>query len=465
VTITDQSVAASSVAVNTDVTPAAPSGLLAGDLVLIFAAIRNSGAGAPVAPAGWSIIEAIDNIAVFGRQWQNADVMPAVTFTGGVAGADTYARAMKVRGASPGMLDGTTSTLSNSSAQNIAYPALDVPRDDCLLVMALWKQDDATSLGTPPGWTANGHTNMTTGDDMLCGWFSQIQTTEADIAASTVTVTGGATAVSRAIMLAVPPAPVVSVVPQDTYPPRVLVSVTGLDGEVIFVYRVVAGVRTEIRGGFGVAADPAFLALDAELPFGVPVHYVVTVNGTEYSTVSATYDLPDGPQQSKPAFSDAITGQAAEAIIMSWPDKDYGRDSAVLRLASGANAVVQGPVGQFTSTLTLVTETLSSRNNLETLLHNATGGTIQVRQGGAYSGVDCYLNVLSFKLSRFSQDGTDERRIFVMEVAEVERWAYGLLTRGYTYADLDALYPAGTTYADLAADYATYLDLAVADLS
>lgn len=252
---------------------------------------------------------------------------------------------------------------------------------------------------------------------------------------------------------------------QDVYPPRVLVSVTGLaGGEAVNISRVVTAQRTTVRAGEGIASGTAYLALDAELPFGVPVSYVATVDGVEYTTSSATHDLPDGATLSKPAFTDAINGLTAEAVIVSWPDKEYTRDSAVLQLADGYNAVIQGPIGQYASTLTLFTETTSARGNLEALVAGAAAGTIQIRQGGAYSGVDSYINVLSFRVQRFSQDGTDERRLFVLEVVEVAAWPVGLTAQGYTYADLEALYDS-LTYTDLASDYATYLDLAQADLS
>lgn len=460
--ITDLTVAAASTAVNASVTPAAPSGLQPDDNVYIFAAIRNAGAGAPVEPAGWVTVTALDNIAVFARRWQTGDTMPLITFTGGVANADTYARALKLRGASSGLTDAAANEQSNASAQNIAWPVLDVPRDGSAVIMAAWKQDDATSLGTPVGWTANGHTNMTTGDDMLAAWFTQIQTTEADIAASSITVTGGVAAISKVLMIGIPPAATIIAVEQDVHPPRVLVTVGGLDGEQVDVYRSVLGERTLLRGGSSEADDPNFLVLDAELPFGVPVSYVAVVDGAEYSTTATTYDLPDGPYMSRPAFTDAVTGQAATAVIVSWPDKEYGRDAAVMRLAGGRNAVVSGPLGQFTSTLTLHLETLSERNNLDALLKAATSGTIQIRQGGAYSGVDCYVSVLSHRVQRFSQDGTDERRTYVLEVAEVNPWPESLLTRGWTYADLEDAF-SGQTYVDLDTSFSTYLLLASAD--
>jgi hypothetical protein len=461
VTISDLTVAAAATGNNASVAPAEPSGLVEGDLVLIFAAIRNSGTGSPNTPSGWTRIGGINNAAVFGRYWQTGDTMPTVTFTGGVANADTYARAMKWRGVATSLDDVTLTTQANASAANIAYPALDVPRDDCALVMMLWKQDDATSLGTPAGWTAQGHTNMTTGDDMLGAWFTQLQTAETDIGASSVTVTGGVSAISNAMMLALKPAAAISVDEQDVYPPRVLVTVTGLAvDDLVEVYREVGGVRTLLRGGSDTATDTSFLVLDAELPFGVPVSYVALVEASEYSTAATTYTLPGG----KVALTDAITGLAVEAVVMAWPEKRYDRDASVFRLAGGSTAVASGPMGQFTATLDVFTETNSSRANLQDLLSGATSGVIQLRQSGGYEDFDCYVAVLSHIVRRWSQDGSDARRIFTLEVAEVEAWQSDLVARGYTYADLTAVYDA-LTYSDLAGDHATYLALAQAELT
>jgi len=118
----------------------------------------------------------------------------------------------------------------------------------------------------------------------------------------------------------------------------------------------------------------------------------------------------------------------------------------------------------FSSDVELLTETDSSRRTVAALMAGATEGTIQVRQGGGYDGVDCYLAVLADSERRFSQDGSDQRRLWTLRVAEVEGWAPYLEARGYTLADLDAAYT-GLTLDDIETDYATLLAIAEADLS
>lgn len=449
--------------VNASVTPGSITGLQVDDLVLIFASIRNSGAGVPSTPTGWTRITGINNIAVFGRFWQTGDTLPAISFTGGVANADTMAQAAAFRGvAKDALVSNVLGTQANASAANIAYPALDVPAPNYTVVLAPWKQDDATAYSTPSGFTALTLASTTTGDDASQRLYYNIQTTEADLTSGSITVTGGASAISAVALLALKTKATFTATLQDEYPPRVLLTASGLTpGDSVSFYRVVAGDRTLVREADSITVtDPAMLRVDAELPFGVPVSYVAVVNSTaEYTTSAVTYDLPGG----KVAVSDAITGEAAETIIISWPELSRETVSSLFR-AGNRNIVVTDGLGQPTSTIELFVESDSSSANLRDLLENATSGIIQVRQPGGYTDIDSYQAVLGYRQKRFSQDGTDERRIYEIDVAEVDGWAPALEARGYTYADLEARY-AGLTYADLAGDYATYLDLAQADLS
>lgn len=249
---------------------------------------------------------------------------------------------------------------------------------------------------------------------------------------------------------------------QDVFPPRVLVSVTGLTaGDDVSVYRVVSSARTAVRAGSTTdAPGAAWLTLDAELPFGVPVSYLAIVNGVEYSTAADTYDLPGG----KVVVTDAITGQAAEVVIGAWPEKDHARPSTEF-VVGGRNVVVAGSVAGFRGEVEFLVQTVSSMENLVQVLRTATQGIVQIRQAGPYADVDCYVSVLGFRRRRFSQDGSDEKRLVVVDVLEVEAWAPALEARGFTYADLEDAYTPGGTYADLAGDFATYLDLALAEFS
>lgn len=250
------------------------------------------------------------------------------------------------------------------------------------------------------------------------------------------------------------------VTPQDVWPGRVLITVTGLTvGQYFTVYRVVGAEKTPLRGAdLTQATDTSMLVTDAELPFGTPYRYRLEVDGGSVLTGPVeNYELVGG----KVALTDAITGQAAEVVVTAWPSLTRERQSSRF-VVNGRNVVVSGPLTAAQSDLELFTETASARDNLLSLLANATAGTVQIRSPGGYTGVDAYLAVLSVEEKRYSQDGTDDRRLWGLSVVETDPWAPGYRARGTTLQDIADAYT-GLTLADLDADFATLLDLAQED--
>lgn len=192
---------------NANVTPGIPASVATGNLLLCFAAIRNSGTGVPNTPAGYTrlaVFGSSDNCQLFAKiATSGAEAAPTVSFTGGVAGADTSAQMIRLAGkwhsASNILLDSNTQL--NASAQNINYPGLMVPMaDDCIILVLGWKQDDWTSV-TGPG-TEIGEPDTTTGDDQGIAWYYTIQTTATAFGTGALAVTGGAAAISRSATLA-----------------------------------------------------------------------------------------------------------------------------------------------------------------------------------------------------------------------------------------------------------------------
>jgi len=197
---------------NASVVPAHPAGLVVGDLKVTFASIRNSGTGMVNTPAGWTVMHQFGqtggvqrNGVLLGRIHQSGDVAPTVTFANGVLNADTIAQMAAWRRAA--LTPAASVDMLNGSTQNIAYPALTIPKDDLLVIVAGWKQDDWTSVATLAGFTEIGEPVATAGDDAGQVWDYQIQTTKADIVAGSFVVTGGAAGISRAITMAVEHAP------------------------------------------------------------------------------------------------------------------------------------------------------------------------------------------------------------------------------------------------------------------
>lgn len=464
-TITLVGTGTAATAVNASVTPGLPTGTAVGDLVLIHASTRS---GTVNVPAGWASVYAVPaNEALLGKFWTSTDTMPTVTFTGSVAGDDTIAQSAAFRGVAPEVLTGaggSTATLSNASAQNIAYPGSTITQANRLVLMWAWKQDDATSIATPAGWTSLGFTSPTVGNDATNQWYYQVQTTATTIVAGSLVVTGGAAAISRGAVTQMRVASQLTATLTSTvYPPRVVLAASQLDtGQFYTISRIVAGVRTPVRGANGfVARSSALVVVDAELPFGAPVTYALTSsNGLDDAVVGpTTYALPGG----KVAITDATQGSAAETVVLAWDPKTYDTQNSVF-VVDGKNLVVTSGLGQYTSSVQLYTETTAGNDALAAVLATASGGIVQVRQAGGYDGVDAYWNVLSASQARFSQDGSDQRRVWTLNVAEVDGWSGNLAARGFTYADLDAAY-LGLTYAQWKLDYPTYLAAAQGDYS
>lgn len=196
---------------NASVTPGLPAGMTVntGQLMLLFAAIRNSGTGTVNTPTGWTSLQAFGNMAVFGRYYRTGDAAPTVSFTGGVAGADTSAVIVAFSGLSMGVASGKLETPAfvtqlNASAQNIVYPLMRIPGDRSGVgFIFAWKQDDNSAATTPSGFTAMFNQAPTTGDDH--SMVGRYDLTAANVSAGTVTMTGGAAAISRVMLFALRP--------------------------------------------------------------------------------------------------------------------------------------------------------------------------------------------------------------------------------------------------------------------
>lgn len=186
---------------NSSLVATMPLGLQDQDIVLILASIRNSGTGTPNAPAGWTTIMSASNVRMFGKVVTGAEVAPTVTFSGGVANADTLAQTAAFRNTS--LTQGNTAQLLNSSAQNVARPSMVVPANNMVVLTWVWKQDDWTSVNLAWATPIQGNgVSSTAGDDAAQAWGYSVQTTATNVLNSAATVTGGASAVSRGGSLA-----------------------------------------------------------------------------------------------------------------------------------------------------------------------------------------------------------------------------------------------------------------------
>lgn len=188
---------------NASVTPSMPAGVQQGDLLLVFAAIRSSGTGTVNTPSGYSALVTFGNVKLLGKIHTGTESAPTVTFAGGASGDTTSAHMAAFRYAQLAVVASATSL--NGSAQNITVPGLPgVDRNNLLLLWLGWKQDDWTSVATLSGGFATeiGEPSSTTGNDQGLVWDYFVQTTVGEPGATSFVVTGGASAISRGIALA-----------------------------------------------------------------------------------------------------------------------------------------------------------------------------------------------------------------------------------------------------------------------
>lgn len=185
---------------NASVVPGLPAGLASGDRMYMLAAIRNSPAGIPSTPAGWTLLVDGTNMRLFGKIAGGSESAPTVSFTGGVANADTTAQIAAFRGTE---LNPTYSAQQlNASAQDITTPSIVFPTGESLFDSVLlyfgWKQDDWTSVDTLANSVEIGEPDTVTGDDQGIVWDYRITAFSfTALATRTFTVTGGVSAISR----------------------------------------------------------------------------------------------------------------------------------------------------------------------------------------------------------------------------------------------------------------------------
>jgi hypothetical protein len=185
------------------VVPGLPASMAAGDLMILFAAARNTGLGTP--PAGWSTVNIPNaDFSLLVKVHSGSESAPTVAFVSGGAGNTCSAQITAFRGAFsiPGTVVRAVGQ-ENVSAQNVAYPAMRVPKEhtNCLILYLGRKRDDWTGV-TSPG-TEISEPSSTLGNDQGLVWAYQIQTTPTDIAAGSFTVSGGAAATSDGAVVAI----------------------------------------------------------------------------------------------------------------------------------------------------------------------------------------------------------------------------------------------------------------------
>lgn len=187
---------------NATLTPNIHASAAKGDLILVLAAIRDTAATVDT-PTDYTVLADLDNVCLFGKIHDGAESSPSITFTGGGAGDTTSAQTATFRGFQLEALSVVSQT--NASAQNIAFGAFAPTRANLLVLWFGQKADDWTSAGGLfAGVTEIAEASTTTGDDQALVWNHIIQTSPVEYVSGSWTITGGASAVSKSCVLALP---------------------------------------------------------------------------------------------------------------------------------------------------------------------------------------------------------------------------------------------------------------------
>jgi hypothetical protein len=194
---------------NAGVTPGLPAGVAVGDVVFIFASIRNSGTGTVILPTSWTSLATFGNCRLMARVYDGIWTMPVVGFLNGVANADTIAQSCAFRNVS--LSDILSVSTLNGSAQNVSAlgaAGSGLADKDTLTLCLGWKQDDWTSVDAQPNTLGTRLIELqeavaTAGDDAAQVWNYAIRGLDGSGGAPAITwtVTGGAAAISRVLVM------------------------------------------------------------------------------------------------------------------------------------------------------------------------------------------------------------------------------------------------------------------------
>jgi hypothetical protein len=250
----------------------------------------------------------------------------------------------------------------------------------------------------------------------------------------------------------------ISVSAQSVFPPRNLVSATGLTGDDIVtttLYRQVGTSLTAVRAasGIDVTGQSSLLRVDAEQPFGISLTYAAVLTdlyGQQWTISSGSITST----VTSDVISDAIRGVGA-AVKIEAP-LGWKRDRDATQFNINGRIVVQGrPRSAPSATITVRTETDDDGDALNELLDNATEGSILLRKQTSLSRLDGTYALID---DQEDPNWYDEFRWFQLNVVKSDDWPDVMEASGFTLQDIADNF---STLQDVAAFFTTNL-LAIA---
>ncbi|MGW0131887.1 hypothetical protein [Streptomyces sp. NPDC003299] len=455
------------------VTPSLPSGFAAGQLAILQVVSGHPSDSIPSTPSGWTLAGTFSGgggtfasaagprrLTYFVRELVAGDRAPTTSIpsgaTGSVIGAYVYTLA---RSAGTGWRWAFTAgqDTTNDTPFSAACGSAVTFRPGDFIVLG-WGLANSVSGPGSPGVTATGitfdvvstHANaaIASGFGARNAWRHTVVTAGTATQAPTVTATLTAASVGVGAVLRVREATTdLSVTAQSVFPPRNLLSITGLAAEDIVsvtINRQVGGSQTPVRAAsdVDVTGQNALVRVDGEQPLGVALDYeavMTDVNGA----VWRIYSQEITSVVDSDVISDAVRGIGAAVVIQSWPAKKRDRDASVFNVG-GRIVVVSRPRSAAQATVTVRTLTAADGDALQTVLDAATEGVVLIRKQVAMEGVDGHLAVVSDTEDR---RWFDELRFWQLDTYETEPWP-------------DSLEAAGFTLQDIANNYSSLQDLA-----
>jgi uncharacterized protein YqgC (DUF456 family) len=474
VTISYSNIGALSTATST-VAPAIPAGATAGQLAVLQVVSAHTNDSIPTTPSGWSLIGTASGgggsygvgtgprrLTFFARVLLGGDTTPSTSVPAGDANSLLAARVITLartagtgwRWASSFGEDTTSGTGFSVTGTALSWAVGDLSILGYALPLstAALSAEAITASGITFGTvTERADDTVTTGHDARLGTATGSgitagsATTAPTIAA---TLSAASTGVAGVVRLREASAAITATA-QTVFPPRNLVSVTGLTAENIAsvtLYRQVGTTRTAVRAATAVSVTGSnvLLRIDGEQPFGVAVSYVAVltdVNGAQWEVSSNSLTST----VTSDVVSDAITGIGAAVRLQSTSPRKRDRDSSKFNV-NGRIVTVSKPRSSASLTIGLQTDSDSATDDLNAVLDSATEGVVLIRHRTTLARID----------GHYAASADEEDPLYYNQVT---KWS---MEATATDAWPDSLEAAGFTLQDIANNVSTLQDLATA---
>lgn len=248
---------------------------------------------------------------------------------------------------------------------------------------------------------------------------------------------------------------------QNVFPPRVLISVTGLTTAgitTVTLYRQADTARTAVRAASAVdvSGQAALLRIDGEQPFGIALTYVAALTDGTGARAEITSNAVTCTVTSD-VISDAIRGVGAAVKVES--PLGWKRDRSATSFNVNGRIIVQGrPRSAKSATITVRTETDDAGDALNELLDSATEGTFLLRKQTSLTRLDGTYALLD---DQEDPNWYDEYRWWQLNVVQSDDWPDAMEAAGFTLQDIADNF---TTLQDIADAFpGTLLDIALHD--